>query len=428
MNIPSGNKRQYKVDNFQELKNKMLNWTNRFSIFCYLDNHQYQIQPHVTECLLAAGCQQSFTSDKVYDFTSFQHFINGQDGWLFGHLNYDLKNEIEELFSNHPDHVGFPDIFFFKPQVVIRLNEQVLEIESDDPDKVYKEILSTLIIVHEHTITIDFKNRVTQQEYLKTINQLKAHILRGDCYEINYCVEYFAENATIDPITIYKKLSDLSPNPFSAFYKVNEKYLLCASPERFIKRTGDHLLSQPIKGTSGRVLMNDEMDEASRQKLINSEKDKAENVMVVDIVRNDLSKVCEEGSVKVTELFGIYSFPQVHQMISTVEGKLKKDILFSDIIKATFPMGSMTGAPKKRVMQLIEQYEKSRRGIFSGAVGYISPGGDFDFNVVIRSIMYNAEKKYLSYQVGSAITYLSDPEQEWQECLLKTKAIKKVLS
>ena len=428
MNIPSGKKCQYKVDNFQELKNKMLNWTNRFSIFCFLDNHQYQVQPNVSECLLAAGCQQSFTSNEFNGLASLQQFINRQDGWLFGHFNYDLKNEIEELSSDHPDYLAFPDIFFFKPQVILRLNEQLLEIESDDPDKVYTEILSTQIISHKHNASVSLKSRLTEQDYIKTINLLKAHILRGDCYEINYCIEYFAENATIDPASIYKKLSDLSPNPFSAFYKLNEKYLLCASPERFIKRTGDQILSQPIKGTSGRVLTDEVLDEASRQKLINSEKDKAENVMVVDLVRNDLSKICEEGSVKVSELFGIYSFPQVHQMISTIEGKLKKDILLADIIKATFPMGSMTGAPKKRVMELIEQYEKSRRGIFSGAVGYISPGGDFDFNVVIRSIMYNAEKKYLSYQVGSAITYLSDPEQEWQECLLKAEAIKKVLS
>ncbi len=428
MTIPSGNKCQYKVDNFQELKNKMLNWTNRFSIFCFLDNHQYQVQPNVTECLLAAGCRQSFSSDEVPGLASFQQFLNKQDGWLFGHFSYDLKNEIEELSSDHPDQIGFPDIFFFKPKVVIRLNEKLLEIESDDPETVYKEILAENIFSQEQTASVDFKSRITEQDYIQTINQLKAHILRGDCYEINYCIEYFAENATIDPANIYKKLSDLSPNPFSAFYKLNEKYLLCASPERFIKRTGNQLLSQPIKGTSGRVLSNEEMDEASRQQLINSEKDKAENVMVVDLVRNDLSKVCEEGTVKVSELFGIYSFPQVHQMISTVEGILRKDILFTDIIKATFPMGSMTGAPKKRVMELIEQYEKSRRGIFSGAVGYISPEKDFDFNVVIRSIMYNAEKKYLSYQVGSAITYLSDPEQEWQECLLKAEAIKKVLS
>ena len=162
----------------------------------------------------------------------------------------------------------------------------------------------------------------------------------------------------------------------------------------------------------------------SKEELFHSDKDRSENVMVVDLVRNDLSKVCEEGTVKVDELYGIYSFPQVHQMISTVSGELKKNISFTEIIKATFPMGSMTGAPKKRVMELIEQYEKTKRGIFSGCLGYISPNGDFDFNVVIRSIMYNASSNYLSFQAGSAITFYSDPEKEWEECLLKAEAIK----
>ncbi|MBL7747847.1 MAG: chorismate-binding protein, partial [Chitinophagaceae bacterium] len=161
--------------------------------------------------------------------------------------------------------------------------------------------------------------------------------------------------------------------------------------------------------------------------LFHSAKDRSENVMVVDLVRNDLAKICTEGTVKVDELYGIYSFPQVHQMISTVSGELKQGISFADIIKATFPMGSMTGAPKKRVMELIEQYEQTRRGIFSGAVGYIAPNGDFDFNVVIRSIMYNAATRYLSYQAGSGITFYSDPEMEWEECLMKAAAIRKVL-
>ena len=428
MKLSAGRISQYKVDNFQELKNKVLNWTTRFSIFCFLDNHQFQIKPQVNECLLAAGCDESFTSDDINGLEELQHFINLQDGWLFGHLNYDLKNKIEELSSDHADPVAFPDIFFFKPQVLIRLNERLLEIEAVNPDEVYNEILSASAFSDDHKKTYVLQSRVTQREYIETIKKLKAHILRGDCYEINYCIEFFAEKAEINAWDIYKRLSKLSPNPFSAFYRVKDKYLLCASPERFIRKNGNQILSQPIKGTSKRIEHNDELDEASKQQLIQSEKDRSENVMVVDLVRNDLSKVCEEGTVTVSELFGIYSFPQVHQMISTVEGRLKSNVLFTDIIKASFPMGSMTGAPKKRVMELIEQYEKSRRGIFSGAVGYISPGGDFDFNVVIRSIMYNEQRQYLSYQAGSAITYKSDPESEWEECLLKAEAIKKVLS
>jgi para-aminobenzoate synthetase component 1 len=169
------------------------------------------------------------------------------------------------------------------------------------------------------------------------------------------------------------------------------------------------------------------MDEQNKEELFHSSKDRSENVMVVDLMRNDLSKICKEGTVNVDELYGIYSFPQVHQMISTISGELKKNISFSEIIQATFPMGSMTGAPKKKVMELIEQYEKTKRGIFSGAVGYISPAGDFDFNVVIRSIMYNSMSGYLSFQTGSAVTFYSDPEKEWDECILKAEAMKKVL-
>jgi len=226
---------------------------------------------------------------------------------------------------------------------------------------------------------------------------------------------------------MYEKLSIVSPNPFSALYKLNDKYLICASPERFIKKDGAHILSQPIKGTAKRSSGQREEDELSRKNLYHSQKDRSENVMVVDLVRNDLSKVCKEGTVHVDELYGVYSFPQVYQMISTISGDLNDDISFTDIIRATFPMGSMTGAPKRSVLQLIEKYERSKRGIFSGALGYITPEQDFDFNVVIRSIMYNESNRYLSYQVGSGITFYSEPESEWEECLLKAAAINKVL-
>ncbi|MBK5269686.1 MAG: anthranilate synthase component I family protein, partial [Bacteroidia bacterium] len=271
------------------------------------------------------------------------------------------------------------------------------------------------------------QNRISKEKYISVVRQLKQHILRGDCYEINYCQEFFAEHSVIDPVAVYKKLSAVSPNPFSALYKMNDQWLICASPERFLKKRGNEILSQPIKGTSKRNVTDADDDKGNKDELLHSAKDRSENVMIVDLVRNDLAKVCEEGTVKVDELFGIYSFPQLHQMISTVSGELKENVAFSDIIRATFPMGSMTGAPKKRVMEMIEKYETTKRGIFSGAVGYISPDGDFDFNVVIRSIMYNAASGYLSYQAGSAITFNSDPEKEWEECILKAEAMKKVL-
>jgi para-aminobenzoate synthetase component 1 len=409
------------------MKQKVLNWTKRFDTFCFLDNHQYQVAPHAVECMLATGIKRQLKAEPGNALEQLQQFIDEKPGWLFGHLGYDLKNEIESLSSSHPDYIQFPGLFFFEPEIVIRFNEKEMLIEGASPDKVFAEINEVSSADSLAMNRVNIKNRVSKKEYIQIVEKLKEHILRGDCYEINFCQEFFAENAEIDPVTVYKKLSLISPNPFSALYKINDQWLICASPERFLKKQGNKILSQPIKGTSKRIISNDEKDNLSKDELSNSAKDRSENVMVVDLVRNDLAKVCKEGTVKVDELYGIYSFPQVHQMISTVSGELKDNISFGEIIKATFPMGSMTGAPKKRVMELIEQYEKTKRGIFSGGLGYISPNGDFDFNVVIRSIMYNASSKFLSYQVGSGITYYSDPQKEWEECLLKAEAMKKVL-
>lgn len=408
----------------------MLSWAKQFNIFCFLDNHQYQIEPHSIECLLGAGSIIHFDANTGNQLTQLQDFITAQPGWLMGHFSYDLKNELEPLTSSHFDGIQFPDIFFFKPRVIIRLTKSDISIETEaGAESILNEILSQPYKPGrsiQNSICIN--QRLSKQEYIDIIHKLKKHILRGDCYEMNYCMEFFAENFLVDTIELYKKLSAISPNPFSALYRVNDKYLICASPERFLKKTGNTISSQPIKGTNKRDLNNILADQINKEHLLNSIKERSENVMVVDIVRNDLSKVCKKGTVQVDELFGIYSFPQVHQMISTISGELKENISFIDIIKATFPMGSMTGAPKKRVMELIEKYERSKRGIFSGAVGYIDPRGDFDFNVVIRSIMYNAGTNYLSYQVGSGITFNSDPEKEWEECLIKAEAIKKVLA
>ena len=380
------------------------------------------------ECLLAVGVKKEIKMNAGTALEGLQSFINKNKGnWIFGHLGYDLKNEMEKLSSSHPDGIHFPDLYFFEPEIIIRLNEKEIVIEGDDPEKIFDKIISFQLPGDLFAISPLIQNRISKEEYLSIIRKLQQHILRGDCYEINFCQEFFAEIANIDPVQVYKRLSTISPNPFSALYKLNDLWLICASPERYIKKQGTHILSQPIKGTAKRVEGNQENDLLNKEQLQNSAKDRSENVMVVDLVRNDLAKVCKEGTVKVDELFGIYSFPQVHQMISTVSGELKEDISFTDIIKATFPMGSMTGAPKKRVMELIEEYEKTRRGIFSGAVGYVSPKGEFDFNVVIRSILYNSSSKYLSFQTGSGITFYSDPEKEWEECMLKAEAIKKVL-
>jgi para-aminobenzoate synthetase component 1 len=408
----------------------MLSWANQFNICCFLDNQHYNLPHHSFECMAAAGAVQTLATAAGTAFNQLQQFYEQNHDWLFGHLSYDLKNETEGLVSHNADHIGFPDLCFFIPEVILQLSERELLIGTFEGrhESVFHDICAIEPVDKSaQGLTTPINNRISKADYISTIQQLQQHILRGDCYEINFCQEFFAENAAIDPLQVYCSLSDTSPNPFAAYYKTGQQYLLCASPERYLKKEGDRIYSQPIKGTSQRNLQDAGEDVKYKEHLYNSAKDRSENVMIVDLVRNDLSKICKEASVQVEELFGIYSFPQVHQMISTVSGQLHSDIHFIEAIKATFPMGSMTGAPKRRVMELIEQYEQTRRGIFSGAVGYITPGGDFDFNVVIRSIMYNASSRYLSFQAGSAITFYSDPEKEYEECLLKAAAIKKVL-
>ena len=423
----------FRISDFKRIKEKVLNWAQQFDTFCFLDNHQYQIKPQSIECLLAAGARSKIKANAGNALEQLQQFINIKKlnplntGWLFGHFGYDLKNEIERLSVKKENNIRFPDLFFFEPEILIRFNENEMIIEADDPERIFTEIRQQRPAIFSLASKQTIQSRIAKDEYIGIVNKLKQHILRGDCYEINFCQEFFADQTVIDPVAVYKRLSAISPNPFSALYRMKDQWLVCASPERFLKKQKNQILSQPIKGTAKRNIADEKEDQENKDNLWRSAKDRSENVMIVDLVRNDLAKVCEEGTVKVDELYGIYSFPQVHQMISTVSGELKKNISFTDIIKAAFPMGSMTGAPKKRAMELIDKYEISQRGIFSGALGYISPNGDFDFNVIIRSIMYNASSGYLSYQAGSAITFYSDAEKEWEECLLKAEAIREVL-
>ena len=419
----------FSLDNFSEFRIQMLNWANQFNIFCLLDNQHYNFTTPAFECLLAVGCKKNITVQSGNAFKKLKEFYQENKGWLFGHFGYDLKNETEKLSSKNFDGIGFDDMHFFVPQVVIKLTEKQVSIFCDDDEtQIFNAIqLSVVKITENKQSDIVIKNRILKADYADTIQRLQQHILRGDCYEINFCQEFFALGAVIDPLYVYYKLIQLSPNPFAALYKLEDKFCICASPERYLKKEGSKIFSQPIKGTSKRDLVNEEKDLQNKNYLTQNEKEKSENVMVVDLVRNDLSKVCKEGTVKVEELFGVYSFPQVHQMISTISGLVKDNIDWVDIIKATFPMGSMTGAPKKRVMELIEQYEQTKRGLFSGAIGYVNPDGDFDFNVVIRSIFYNASANYLSFQAGGGITFYCDAEKEYEECLMKVEAMMKVL-
>ena len=268
---------------------------------------------------------------------------------------------------------------------------------------------------------IKFSSHTTKSDYIKNVVRIKNHIQQGDIYEMNYCIQLSAENIQLNPIDIYKNLNLLTEAPFSCLMKQDDKYLICASPERFLKRDGKKIISQPIKGTIKRGRTTIE-DEELKNKLKNDPKERSENVMIVDLVRNDLSKIAEKASVKVEELFEIYTFPNIHQMISTISCEASTTD-FKKTLEATFPMGSMTGAPKKKAMELIEKYENFNRGLYSGTVGIINENGDFDLNVVIRSLFYDAKKRYLSICVGSAITINSDPEYEYNECMLKANSL-----
>ncbi|TXH53232.1 MAG: anthranilate synthase component I family protein [Bacteroidia bacterium] len=392
-----------------------------------MDSHQYQ-QHTSYEFLAAAGVQKSCTIQSEKDLYLLDPFLN-KGVWQFGHISYEaISNGVS---SQHAaDAIQFPLLFFYQPQIIITCKNQELEIFAENADEIYHQILNTTL-GKEYSPSSKAASPLVQvfdkNAYMGIIQQLQQHIHRGDCYEINFCQKFFIESIDIDIFKLYKSLTHISPNPQTCLYKVDDAVLICASPERFIKKEKRKIISQPIKGTLAKKAHSGEALIQEQNELLNSEKDRAENIMVVDLVRNDLSKVSIPGTVKVEELFGIYSFPQVHQMITTIAGELKSDVSFSEILKSLFPMGSMTGAPKKKVMELIQKYETYQRGIFSGTVGYMSPDGDFDFNVVIRSILYNTQSKYLTFYAGSGITAYSDAEKEWEECQLKAEAILKVL-
>lgn len=420
---------RYSINDHFQFRKKALTWAYGFSHFSLFNHNNIKSYPYGPfDDILAVGARKVLKFEGKDDFEQLKQYYQHQKDWMLGYFGYDLKNQLEELSSHHPDHVGFPPIYFYIPEHLLFFYGDRVYIESNIlPDDILKDINETVASDDAAPAPeVSVKVNTSRSEYVRTVNQLKNHIEEGDIYEINYCIEFSAIDIEINPLKIYSKLIEVSPTPFSVLHKFNDCFLICASPERFLKKAGNKLISQPIKGTARRGNSPFE-DEVIKQKLRTDEKELAENMMIVDLVRNDLARTAVTGSVKVEEMFGIYSFRQLHQMISTVTSELKENIHFIDAIKSAFPMGSMTGAPKIMVMKLIEQYEKARRGLYSGAMGYITPDGDFDFNVVIRSLLYNQAKKTISFQVGSAITYDAIAEQEYEECLLKAKAILQIL-
>jgi para-aminobenzoate synthetase component 1 len=416
------------ITNLQTFKQKALQWASSFEVCCFLDSNNFVDTYSKFDALIACGVKDDLVAKRGIAFDQLERFRKKNSGWITGFFGYDLKNETENLTSSHPDQLGFPDLYFFVPQHIIVLRGNEIEIIADDPNLVFEIIQKqTLRASVEKSFPVPVISKLSKPTYLNRVVKIKDHINRGDIYVTNFCQEFFSDNAIIEPLHIFLKLNKISPNPFSAFFKWKDSYAICASPERFLAKRGKKLISQPIKGTAKRGTSIEE-DEAYKQQLKNDAKEQQENVMIVDLVRNDLTRSAKEGSVHTEELFGIYSFKQLHQMISTVVCELREGVTPIQGIKNSFPMGSMTGAPKISAMQLMEQYEESRRGLYSGAIGYFSPDDDFDFNVVIRTMLYNKNTKYLSFHAGSAITYHADAEQEYEECLLKVKGILKALN
>ena len=411
-----------------EFKQKALLWANKYPVAAFYENNQIPYPYQGFENLLAVTNKTKVLVNPVEAFSGLQKAVTHTNNFLCGFLSYDLKNQIENLESLKPDYLGFPLIYFFEPEIILFLQPDGFEIQG--PENEVAQIIAA--IKKQKTAPagpvspLNIYHRTSRQQYLNTVKAIQNNILEGEVYEINYCVEFFSPEVNIDPITTFLALNQASPMPFAGYFKLQDKYLFCASPERSLKKTGDKLISQPIKGTIQRSPV-PQQDEYLREQLRNSEKEISENMMIMDLVRNDLAKSSVIGSVRVEEMFGIYGFKHLYQMITTVTSTIRPDCTIADAIKNAFPMGSMTGAPKIRAMELIEKYESSRRGLFSGSIGYIKPNGDFDFNVVIRSLQYNTTNNYLSYMVGSAITFDSEPEQEYEECLLKAKAIKNIL-
>lgn len=408
---------------------KAVYWASQQEVACILNSHQIPAAMHheQLEFAIAVGAKKEFTGTGLNDFENLQKFLDDNKAeFIFGYLSYDLKNQVEALTSESPDGIGFNPMYFFVPEQLLLIPKPGSQLTETISNPSLIERIHRIRMPETQLQPASVQPRVSHQVYLDEVEKIRQHILDGDIYEMNYCVEFYAENAHIDPSAVYNQLCAISPTPYGAFFRHRNRYLMCASPERFLSRKGDQIISQPIKGTIRRS-PDPQTDRKFMEELRNSEKEKAENLMIVDLVRNDLARSCATGSIKVEELFGIYSFEQVHQMISTITGTCNANTSQTEVLKNAFPMGSMTGAPKVRAMQLIEDCEATKRGLYSGAVGYFTPGGNFDFNVVIRSIQYNETRKYLNFQVGSAITYDSIAEQEYQECLLKAQAMLRAL-
>ncbi len=359
-----------------------------------------------------------------------REFRKKRPDWMFGWFSYDLKNEIERLVSENEDPVGLPDLYFFVPGTLLEVDRKSCEVHVLTGElPLGNSIPASQIIPARQTMpetihTASYRmgplvSRDGWERYRRNVMKIKEYITRGDTYEVNLTHQLQA-GFEGDSLDLFDAMKETGPVPFAAWLSHGDVDVCCTSPERFLERTGGRVRSQPIKGTSPRGCDPDD-DRKIISEILNKEKNRAENVMIVDLVRHDLGKIALTGSVRTDALLEVQSFSTVHQLVSTVSAQIAPGASSVDVIRACFPMGSMTGAPKIRTMEIIEELEAYRRGLYSGAIGYFKPNDDFDFNVVIRTAIIKQKRLY--YSVGGAITADSDPEEEWEESWLKARAL-----
>jgi len=393
-----------------EFKSKLVQWADRFTCFSYLDSNQARDQYTHYDFILAV--------DALSWYHNLDELTDGK--FYFGHLGYNFNSSqnAEKPF------IDFGDCLFFEPRYILYGKNGRLHINRNSMESL--EILSSIqaeIPMDYNIPKFNFKSRTEKNEYIQNIDRIQDSIRKGQFYELNYCVEFYNENASINAAATFHKINQVAKSPMSALIKYEDRYALCFSPERLAQLSGCQLISQPIKGTARRNLIDSTLDCQIKQDLETSIKERAENIMIVDLVRNDMTPYAKTGSIQVDELCKVYTFPFVHQMISTVSAELKDKKQAKHALRNLLPAGSMTGAPKMEVMHNIQEIENFTRGLYAGNIGYFEPNGNFDFNVVIRTLYYDAKHQNISLAVGGAITLLSDAKREYNECLLKAEGI-----
>lgn len=425
-------KLEMEVNDSHQIKSKLIQWADQFEEVVWLDSNDYPNSHNNYQAILAVEAERFFRTDSIKALDELKEYRKTNKDWLFGYLSYDAANLGVTQTNQKSDLLQFSKLNFFHPRKIFILKKNRIEIHysSEKQDEIEKDWNSINEIIPKKPshkkLNLDVKARLSKQDYLDKVKTIISYIDQGKIAEINFCQEFYTQANLEHPLTVYQHLNKISKTPFAAYLRLNDKYVMCASPERYLSHTDGEVKAQPIKGTAKRKKKELE-DQQFRIALENNEKEVLENTIATEMIVNELYAIAEEGSVQVTELSKAYTFEQVHQLISTIVCQLHPKLEAIDAIIATYPMGSMTGIPKESSLSIIDELENFNRSLYSGSIGYFAPNDDFDFNVVIRSILYNATTNYVSFAAGGAITALSDPEKEYEECMVKVKAMAEVL-